>query len=108
LHRKKRLLAKPFARELIALTRAASAAAGENGAGPATADADAAEAFLNSVPAEELAPPPLLTGADLIAAGLTPGPEFKRLLDAAYDAQLDGLISTSAEALAFVDADRPL
>ncbi|MEM9702595.1 MAG: CCA tRNA nucleotidyltransferase, partial [Planctomycetota bacterium] len=72
LHRKKRLLAKPFAADLITLTRAALTAADENGAGPATADVDAAEAFLKSVPAEELAPPPLLTGADLIAAGLTP------------------------------------
>lgn len=38
-----------------------------------------------------LAPAPLVTGGDLIAHGLAPGPDFKRRLDAAYDAQLEGL-----------------
>ncbi len=47
------------------------------------------------------APPiPLLRGRDLIALGLKPGPEFKRILEASYQAQLDGEISNSDEALA--------
>jgi len=36
------------------------------------------------------APKPILQGRHLLAAGLPPGPEFGRILDAAYEAQLDG------------------
>ncbi len=48
----------------------------------------------------EVAPPPLLSGDDLMAAGMKPGPLFKRVLDAVYDAQLEGGIETKDEALA--------
>ena len=34
--------------------------------------------------------PPLITGKALIARGLSPGPTFKIILDAAYEAQMDG------------------
>ena len=47
-----------------------------------------------------LAPAPLVTGDDLIGAGLVPGPMFKRTLDAVYDAQLEGRVADRAEALA--------
>lgn len=50
--------------------------------------------------ASGIAPAPLVTGDDLIAAGLVPGPMYKRTLDAVYDAQLEGLVSTREEALA--------
>lgn len=40
--------------------------------------------------AEPLIPPPLVTGRDLIALGLTPGPEFKDLLEAIETEQLEG------------------
>ena len=46
------------------------------------------------------APPPLITGDDLTVAGLTPGPLFKRVLDAVYDAQLEDQVKTKEEALA--------
>jgi tRNA nucleotidyltransferase (CCA-adding enzyme) len=36
------------------------------------------------------APVPLIRGRDLIALGLKPGPQFAQLLDACYEAQLDG------------------
>ena len=49
-----------------------------------------------------LAPPPLLDGGDLIASGLPPGPRFKTLLDRAYDAQLEGRLTSREEALAWV------
>lgn len=39
---------------------------------------------------ERAAPKPILLGRHLAASGLTPGPSFKRLLDAAFEAQLDG------------------
>lgn len=47
---------------------------------------------------------PLLTGRDLIALGMNPGPHFGPLLEAAYDAQLEGEISTREEALAWAAA----
>jgi poly(A) polymerase len=48
----------------------------------------------------EFAPPPFITGDDLTVAGLTPGPAFKRVLDAVYDAQLEDRVKTKEEALA--------
>ena len=35
-------------------------------------------------------PPPWLTGRELIAAGLTPGPRFGKLLERLYELQLSG------------------
>ncbi len=46
-----------------------------------------------------LAPSPLIDGTDLIASGFTPGPLFKRVLDAVYDAQLEGGVVSAEEAL---------
>ena len=48
----------------------------------------------------DLNPPPLLTGDDLKAMGIPQGPIYKKLLDAAYEAQLDGTIRTKEEAIA--------
>ena len=47
----------------------------------------------------DTAPRPLLLGRHLIASGLRPGPEFKRLLDAAFEAQLDGAFADESTAL---------
>lgn len=52
-------------------------------------------------PRERLDPPPLVTGDDLRAAGLSPGPAFKQILQMIRDAQLDGEIYTKEEAIAF-------
>ena len=49
---------------------------------------------------DDVAPAPLVTGDDLTAAGLAPGPLFKRVLDAVYDAQLEGRFDGKQEALA--------
>ena len=57
---------------------------------------------LHSMPPEQIRPEPLLTGDDLIQAGYTPGPQFKELLTAVEDAQLDGSITTKEEALSLV------
>ncbi len=54
-----------------------------------------------------LAPPPLVTGYELIRAGLRPGPDFKARLDAAYDAQLEGEVTTAIHALDFALAAPP-
>jgi poly(A) polymerase len=53
--------------------------------------------------AQELNPPPLLTGTDLISHGVEPGPNYAILLQRVRDAQLDEEIGTRQEALALVD-----
>jgi tRNA nucleotidyltransferase/poly(A) polymerase len=45
---------------------------------------------------EPVLPPPLVTGRDLIALGHKPGPHFAKILQDAYDRQLDGLSDKSA------------
>jgi len=55
-----------------------------------------------AAPMEEHRPELLVTGKDLIAAGYRPGPEFKAMLEAAEDAQLEGLVTTTAEAMELV------
>ena len=57
---------------------------------------------LRELPAEQLRPPRLLTGDDLIAAGFKPGPVMKTILTAVEDAQLEGAISTPEQALELV------
>lgn len=56
---------------------------------------------------EQIAPPALLTGKDLIAAGYSPGPWFSKVLSAAEDAQLEGRVKTKAEALELASSMRP-
>ncbi len=45
------------------------------------------------------APRPILLGRHLIAHGRQPGPEFKQLLDTAFEAQLDGAFTDESGAL---------
>lgn len=47
----------------------------------------------------DYAPIPLLSGDDLAAAGLPPGPMYKKILETVYDAQLEGRVNSQAEAL---------
>ena len=49
---------------------------------------------------ENKAPSPILMGRHLIEMGLEPGPEFKRVLDAVYEMQLDGKVTNVEEARA--------
>lgn len=49
---------------------------------------------------QPLQPPRLVTGHDLIALGLAPGPAYREILDAVYNAQLEGEVRTREEALA--------
>lgn len=55
--------------------------------------------FLKRTPPEQVRPSKLLTGEDLIYMGFSPGPEFKEVLRAVEDAQLEGSIQTREEAL---------
>jgi poly(A) polymerase len=63
---------------------------------------------LGAITEEQLKPPPLLSGADLIAAGYEPGPQFTQMLRAVEDAQLEGRIHTAGEAMALVREQWPV
>jgi poly(A) polymerase len=58
---------------------------------------------LAELPPERLAPPRLVTGADLIAAGYRPGPLFADMLAEVEDAQLEGRIGTKEDGLRLVE-----
>ncbi len=51
-----------------------------------------------------LAPKRLLSGDDLVAAGIPPSPALGKALQVVYDAQLEGSIDTFDEALALARA----
>ena len=55
-----------------------------------------------AMPEEAVRPQPLITGRELITAGYTPGAQFKEMLRAVEDAQLEGFIGTEQEAMALV------
>jgi poly(A) polymerase len=54
------------------------------------------------LPVEEIKPPALINGRDLIAMGMTPGPSFGRILDEAYDLQLEEKLTTLDDAIEWV------
>ena len=56
---------------------------------------------------EEIRPKPLLTGQDLIQLGYHPGPQFREMLSAVEDAQLEGSLHSREEALEFVRKEFP-
>jgi poly(A) polymerase len=54
-----------------------------------------------ALPAAELNPPPLITGNDLKAVGIDPGPIYKQILEAVRDAQLEKKLTSQDDALRF-------
>jgi tRNA nucleotidyltransferase (CCA-adding enzyme) len=48
---------------------------------------------------QDTAPRPLILGRHLVELGLTPGPQFKPILDAAFEAQTDGAFTDEAGGL---------
>ena len=68
---------------------------------------DFAQHSLQHLGDEAIRPRPLLTGRDLIAAGYSPGAGFRSLLTLAEDAQLEGTIATTEEALALLRTHHP-
>ncbi len=54
---------------------------------------------LETMSAEEIDPPKLISGRDLIAMGLPPGKTFSRILEAVRVAQLEGTVETRDDAL---------
>jgi poly(A) polymerase len=62
---------------------------------------------LSKLPEEALRPPRLLSGDDLQRLGYQPGPQFRQMLEAVEDAQLDGSVTTKADAVALVRSAFP-
>ncbi|HEX5481551.1 MAG TPA: HD domain-containing protein, partial [Terriglobia bacterium] len=60
---------------------------------------DLAKRIIAETPEEKIKPAPLLRGDDLIARGYAPGPRFKEMLRTVEDAQLEGAIHTTEDAL---------
>ena len=58
---------------------------------------------LQELSPEDLSPPPLIDGSDLIRIGLTPGPRFSLILSTIEDAQLEGAVASRKEALEMVE-----
>jgi poly(A) polymerase len=52
---------------------------------------------------EPLIPPPLVSGKDLIARGLTPGPRFKEILEEIQTEQLENRLHDREQALSLLD-----
>jgi poly(A) polymerase len=54
---------------------------------------------LDAMARTDFAPPPFITGEDLIAAGLKPGKLFKQILNTVYDAQLEDRVTSKPDAM---------
>jgi putative nucleotidyltransferase with HDIG domain len=80
--------------ELLVLHRADALASGKS-----VDHVEYCEHLLRAWTPEDLNPPPLVTGHDVRQLGPVPGPRYKELLDAVREAQLDGTITTRAQAL---------
>jgi putative nucleotidyltransferase with HDIG domain len=63
---------------------------------------------LSEIPPEKMRPPRLVSGEDLISAGYSPGPAFRKILDAVENAQLEGDLSSPQAAMEFVRREFPL
>ena len=90
---KKRFMAKPTAPQSRHLLGAMKQA------GLYTQQIAALETELAALQDQDCSPAPLISGDDLKAAALLPGPQFRLILDAVYDAQLEGTVSTREQAM---------
>ena len=69
---------------------------------------DFAREKLAAITPEAMRPAPLVTGADLIAHGYEPGPQFKKILAALEDEQLEGRLESKEQALTWAQQEFPL
>ena len=99
----KRFMRLPAFDEHLALHRADSLASHGN-----LRTYDFLQTKLHETPVVEIRPAALVTGDDLIAAGYRPGPQFREILTAVEDAQLEGRLSSHAAALDYVLREFPL
>jgi poly(A) polymerase len=99
----KKFMRLPGFDEHLALHRADSLASHGN-----LSTYDFLQKKLAEIPPENIRPPALMTGDDLIAAGYVPGPRFGKILEAVEDAQLEGRLLSREDALEFVRNAFPL
>lgn len=96
--RLKRLMAHRLFGDLLSLARVKLLAEGKN-----LSPVLFCEEYLRGTPPEQIDPPPLVTGNDLLELGLAAGPRFREILERIRDAQLEGTITTRAEGLAMAE-----
>ncbi|HEY7680696.1 MAG TPA: HD domain-containing protein, partial [Terriglobia bacterium] len=63
--------------------------------------------FLAETPPAQVHPPRLITGDDLIALGMKPGPLMREVLQVVEDAQLEGRVTTREAALTMAGEQMP-
>jgi poly(A) polymerase len=61
--------------------------------------------FIAETPPEQVRPPRLITGNDLLAMGFRPGPAFKKILETVEELQLESRIQSREDALEFVKSE---
>lgn len=93
----KRFLSHPYFEDLKTMCRADIMAAGKD-----VSSLEFVERVQKAMTREELRPPPLLSGKDLLGLGLAPGPLFAQILKRVEDLQLEGGLRDREEALEFV------
>jgi len=98
----KRFLRLPAFKEHLALHRADCLASHRN-----LSTYEFLKQKQQEIPQENIRPAPLVTGDDLIAAGHSPGPKFREILNAVEDAQLEGRLASRDAALEFVRQEFP-
>lgn len=98
----KRFLREDGIDELLELARLDATAAGGD-----LQYYDFCRAQLAALSHEEMRPAPLLNGDDLIALGHRPGPRLGEILHSLEEAQLEGVLTTRAEALAWAKRQPP-
>jgi len=101
--KRKRFVREPWFEELMQLCRMDCLASHGD-----TSPVDWVAAYRANLKPEEIRPTPLITGHDLIAAGYAPGPQFKEILTAIEDAQLEGTLQSRDEAKQFVAKHWPI
>lgn len=98
----KRFLAHDAIEELLALARLDALASNQD-----LSHYDFCRQRLQELSAEDIKPPPLLRGSDLIALGHEPGPRFKRILNAVVEAQLEGTLHNREQAIEWIKSRFP-
>ena len=97
----KPILVHPGIGELLALHRAIAIASAQS-----LEHVEYCERMLRETPSEELNPPPLLTGDDLLALGWKQGPLFKKVLDAIREGQLEGELRSRDDAIRLAESSK--
>ena len=95
----KRFLATEGIEELLELARIDALASNKD-----LTYYDFCQQKLRELGAQEIKPPPLVRGRDLLELGLAPGPRIGEILTAVAEAQLDGTLQTHEQAISWVRA----